>query len=853
MINLQTRWRRFPALAAAVRFAIVSVAAMPGVVQIAYAQGRGSQPLPLSGAAYRVAQQAYDSFSQRDYTASIAQAREAIRQRPDLIELRLLLANALVASGRSMEARRSLGDAMAKFGPDPALVTRRRQIEAVNTPARKARLRAAQKAVAATAAGTASDAGLHAFAADDGLSGPARVSAQKAYDAYAASDFASAVGFAQEAIALRPDLLRLRLLLIDAASAAGQDAVAWNASTDALQRFGRNETLRVRRVFIGNRLAPKAARDTLVLRREGDLGHAIEAARQIVAYAPDSVDYRLQLIDALLASNDLPGAEAAATDAIDFDDTEIMPFVLRGYARAAQGRSDAADADFEQALKQADATRRDQRVARVVIADVWLAQGRAQRALDILKPPTALGDDTDAPLWSRLFQATQQLAASGDSAAPAAGTLARQVGTNARPIVDCDADEFGASCSVYAADPGFTAAQESARAADSGNRQAALMFARDAVAAAPRDAQHRVDLINALAASGDEDGAAKAARAMVKDGALAALPPVTAAYVAQYAGDSQVAFEQFRRAEATGKLSAQATADAAFAAAQAHRNKEAAQYFERAIDASAEPSGDGQALTPQQLEDLRSGHADVTRNWGFEATLSYRGAGTQPGLGAAPLPGVSSNWLAGIEGYWRPFGSLGDRMFEVYARGYENFGVKNEGATGGQTLQAVIGARAKPFAQLDAVVAFEHIFPLGSAVGNDWLARLAYSGGFGTERRLDQPSWWTLQTYAETGYYLNNKSGYATGSLEWGRTYRIDRVSPRWTVFPYAVIGADYDSAVDHSIPVGAGFGISTRYWFRDGRYDALRSYFDTSLQYRWRITGDDRARGVFLDITYSY
>jgi hypothetical protein len=339
----------------------------------------------------------------------------------------------------------------------------------------------------------------------------------------------------------------------------------------------------------------------------------------------------------------------------------------------------------------------------------------------------------------------------------------------------------------------------------------------------------------------------------MQDGMLDALPPVTAAYVAQDAGDSRVAFGQFEKAEATGKLSAEATADAAFAAAQTHRNTLAAQYFERAIDAGLAPAGDSQVVTPQQLEDWRSGHAEVTRNWGFEATLSYGASGVQPGLGAPPVPGISNDWLAGIEAYWRPFGSLGDRMLELYVRGYESFGGKSEGASGAQTLQAIVGVRAKPFEQVDAVVALERIFPIGSAATNDWLARLAYSGGFGTERRLDQPSWWTMQTYAETGYYLDNKSGYATGSLELGRTYRIDRVSPRWTVFPFAVIGADYDSSIDHSFPVGAGFGISTRYWFRDSRYDTPRSFFDASLQYRWRIAGDDRASGVFFDITYSY
>jgi hypothetical protein len=254
------------------------------------------------------------------------------------------------------------------------------------------------------------------------------------------------------------------------------------------------------------------------------------------------------------------------------------------------------------------------------------------------------------------------------------------------------------------------------------------------------------------------------------------------------------------------------------------------------------------------LNDIRNAHADVTRNWGFDVSVNYRGAGLQPGFSSsAPSSGTSNNWQSGVEAYWRPFGSLGDRMFEVYARGYENFGVKGGDPSGVDTLQAAVGARAKPFAQIDAIVAFERIVPIGSSVKSDWLARLAYSGGFGTERRIDVPSWWTAQIYAESGHYLSNPSTYATTNLELGRTYRMDRYSPKWTIFPYAVIGADYDSTVDHSIPLGAGVGISTRYWMRDSKYDAPRSYIDVSVQYRFKITGDDRARGVFFGTTYSY
>ncbi|MFM0735145.1 bacteriophage N4 adsorption protein A [Paraburkholderia sediminicola] len=822
----------------------------------AYAQSAAAAPqaapsehnaLPLSGAAYRAAQEAYATYGRGDYAGAIARAREAIRQRPDVVSLRVLLANGLAAQRRYSEASRSLGDAIAQIGRDPALVSRRKQIDALNVSTR---------AVAR--------AGRQQSGDPDALTGAALKAAQQAYKAYAAKDFSGTVRYANEAISLRPDLLRLRLLLIDAASAAGQDADAWNADLDATQRFGDSDELRVRRSFIGSRLAPKSSGASFAARQKGDYVEAAALAREAVAYAPDLVGYRIQLIDALFAANDLAGVQAAASAAIAADDTEIMPLTLRGYTLAAQGKTADAEADFAKALHANDATQRNKRVARVIIADVWIAEGQPQRALDLLAPLKTNGDDTDPPIALRRYQA-RQLLAHTPVASNAGNASNASIASNVtaapmpsfdparRPVIDCVVDQFGASCDVYAVDPGFTAARATATAAAANDKTGAVGYAREAVKAAPDDPQHRVELINALSTAGDDAAATREAQKMIDAGMLDAMPDMAAAYIAQRAGNNKVAYQRFSMADKGGTLPASAAADAGYAAVQAHRNREAAQYFESAIDASAKPTDDTPPATPAQLNEMRSAHAEATRNWGFDASLNYRGAGMQPGYASSPTPGTSNNWQAGVEAYWRPFGSLGDRMFELYARGYESFGVKNGGASGIDSLQATVGARAKPFSQIDAIVAFERIIPIGSQVNPDWLARLAYSGGYGTERRVDVPSWWTAQIYAETGAYLNAGSVYATTNLELGRTFRMDRYSPKWTVFPYAVIGADYDSSVDHSIPLGAGVGISTRYWFRDSKYDAPRSYVDLSVQYRLRITGDDRARGVFFGAIYSY
>ncbi|MGF6772255.1 thioredoxin-like negative regulator of GroEL [Paraburkholderia sp. GAS199] len=837
-------------------FAALCALAGPHTAPLAYADD--DLPLPLAGASYRVAQEAYAAYAAHRYGESARIAREAIRQRPDVVELRVLLANALAASGQREAARRELSDAIAALGPERALVERRRQIDAL------------------IASG------------DDGTMGepdtPAFRTARRAYQAYQQKDYDAAIAEANEAIRLAPDAERLRLLLIDALIATNRDADAYQQALDAEKRFGDSEALDTRRHYVGARLAQGFSRDAAAARERGDTAAALQLANEAVDYAPDRMNFRLQLIDLQFEQHDLAGVEKSASGGLAQDPRNVMAWTLRGYARAAQ-HEPGADDDFAAALAIDDAPPRDARVARAIIADVWIAEGRPQAALDMLTPladrhggksgqPDSSGnassntnananananaqDDTDAMLALRRYRAQRAIAALAHgkgASASASSASSTSLDTAARPVFDCRADQYGAACDVYAGDPGFAAAREARLAASRGDHKAAADYARQAADAAPDDPQHRAELIDALVADNDTRAAAQAARDTIDAGLLDGMSDAQAGFIAERAGDSTLALHYFEQADAHGTLPPSALADMGYASLRAHRNREGATYLERAIDAGtqAEPGRDA-AATPQALADERAAHAEATRNWGFTASMNYRNGGGPAGFASNPVPGVTNNWQAGTEAYWRPFGSLGERTFELYARGYENFGVKGDEPSGAQTLQAALGARVKPFASVNAIFAFEKILPIGSSVRSDWLARAAWSDGFGTALRTDRPSWWTGVAYGELGHYLTHPSTYATFNARLGRTYRLDSISPTLTVFPHLVVGADYDSTIDRSIPTGIGAGIATRYWFRGGPYDAPRSFVDLSVQYRLRIAGDERAKGVFFGAVFAW
>jgi hypothetical protein len=74
-----------------------------------------------------------------------------------------------------------------------------------------------------------------------------------------------------------------------------------------------------------------------------------------------------------------------------------------------------------------------------------------------------------------------------------------------------------------------------------------------------------------------------------------------------------------------------------------------------------------------------------------------------------------------------------------------------------------------------------------------------------------------------------------------------------WVAFPHLSVAADYDSSALQKSSAGIGPGMNLRYWFRGDVYHAPRSYLDIYLQYRERIGGADRAKGLFMYAVLSY
>jgi len=421
--------------------------------------------------------------------------------------------------------------------------------------------------------------------------------------------------------------------------------------------------------------------------------------------------------------------------------------------------------------------------------------------------------------------------------------------------------------------PGYQAAERALAAYNDGDYELAVTESRLAVRQAPRNLDYRLMLIESLQRLNARDLAETEIDAAIRD--LGQAPQLLTLrdrmreqrenealqvpYALMQAGDRRGADAAFAELDRKQGLPPNIVQDAAYNAMQVGNDRDAVKYFKRSVDAN---EAGNLPMSEQDKFQTRRAVADVERRFGLTNTTTYRGANASSGISGAPST-PNDSVQNSTEVYWRPLGYQDARYLELFAGVTDTLwsrgGVYD---TGADALQGDVGARVKPFTQVNLVAALERVFPLGGAnVQADWLARLGYGSSIGTDLRVDVPSWWTSQLYAEAGHYFRQSHTYVNSEWQLGRSYRLDGVSPKLVVFPHAVAAYDYDTQMNFESgnrgspdsAAGLGAGVSLRYWFREDRYHAPQSYWDLSVQYRARVFGDDRARGVFARFTYSY
>lgn len=775
---------------------------------------------PLEGAAFRFAEEAYKNFDAGNYELAARQAASAIVLRPDVERLHLLRIYALQKQGKLKEADQAAADAIKEGIDTPALRRARANLRAA-PPAASASTPAPATVpgpgpgpgtAAATAPGSASAA---ASASASPAASPAASAyrrgypiATRAYADYKRGDYAAAASGAERAFRIDPKQGAWAMLWLDALEAQNQYAQA-DAAIDRAIALGapNKKDLAARRQTMAARMAAKQADAAYQALSNNRVDDAVPLARQAVAASPNTASYRMLLITALMQSDRLAEAEAAATDAINATagaeatpatrapNGNVTALVMRGYLRQRQGKTDLANADFDAALKQGQLTEAQRRNVRLLAADAALAGGENARALALMTP---LGNQDNAA-DARIKRARSR------PAVPATLTLANYPA----PVQDCRNTSPGAYCELLPSDAvgsGGPAARAYAAYAREDYAEA-IAQARLAVEQDPANPEYQRLLTTTLAAG---KGAQLAEAHQRMTDALVAQPNdptllMQRGYLRQRMKQPALALQDFQAARATGKAPPTVILDEGYARAGAGDKRGAVADLKQAID---EADAGKLELTPQQRFDTRSGVAELSREWGGYVSAGYRGARpASSGLGGAAITVPGDAIFSTAEIFWRPadFLNSATQTFELYGRFsntlYDKGGkttgqtvadpcggsidvaeTRNEGIAGLPTTVGSLGMRFTPSTEVGLTFGIERQFNLGTATrqgtfspapaalrcalnqtnqsphyqttadNGAWLAYITYGLYEGTNLRIDRPDWFTMEGYLQGGY-----------------------------------------------------------------------------------------------------
>lgn len=735
--------------------------------------------------------------------------------------------------------------------------------------------------------------------------------ADRAYKASDRGEYASAVIQARKAVQLEPKNRAYQKLLVYVLAQSGAYAEADVLAGRVLANKGadNDSELIAQRQLVRQRIAFQHFDASNKALANSNPEAALLEARKGVEYAPTLLSHHLQLIRSLLVLERIEEANLAATESLKKLPDNPSLLLIRGYTFLRLGQKTMAWADFDKAVDSQTLTPTDQQNFRIIAAHAALVAGEPQRALDLLAPL----DGADEGISARRNLAKTALNPSiSPSIAnplnlPVPGVIC--VGSSFTPSCDIWPGEAPL-------DPARAVAELAYKAYNTKEYTAAANHANEAIKLSPENRPYRLLRVNSLTAAGrleeaDRDATqflsdfgseaeilaarsniryrlgksvqatADANKALQTDklslvsevglllqldrksiarerfvlaeerGLLKEQASVNVAYLAALVGDDERALASFDKASTQRTLPETALLDAAYTANRLGRNKEAIVYFKKAVDAAELGK---LALEPQALFETRREIADRSRVWGSNTSITYRGI-SSASLPAGQTGAAKDSLQAATEAYWRPLEYNNGQLLELYGGISATLSSKAGYPTGSESVQGTLGARIKPLAAINLVFALERRLALGSKTTTDWLTRVSYSASSGTDLRVDTPSWMTTNVYAEAGRYINQHQTYATFEGQVGRSFRLDSIHPKLVMFPHAVLGADYNSSFTSGQKgaVGAGGGVNLRHWFNEDRYNAPRSYLDLSLQYRARISGDDRAKGVFLRATLAY
>lgn len=238
------------------------------------------------------------------------------------------------------------------------------------------------------------------------------------------------------------------------------------------------------------------------------------------------------------------------------------------------------------------------------------------------------------------------------------------------------------------------------------------------------------------------------------------------------------------------------------------------------------------------LYGARRMHADLTRKWGM-----YSGSFNNS-LSNGDSVAQGTNDL-----YWQPYYSDG-RYVQFYWTLIDTFTgrfttpittpdgtVHYVGRTNfNDSLYTILGVRFDWCKSKNLVFALERVFKIGRQTSDDVRIRLAHAWERGLEWQPVERRWAYRTSYHEAIYSIEHDNWVLNGELRIGRSYRLDCVNPKLVGTPFLVTSYGFQGrGIENarSWYLESGGGITLRRWYRENKFNAPRSYWDLTLDYR--------------------
>ena len=731
-------------------------------------------PGVLHGRAWRLSDEAYKAFSRGDYTAALQRVNAALQLQPEVVRLHQLRVYTLQKLNRAEEAQTAAEQALAQ-----GLVS--------------SELQAAVKNLEPAPPGAATVPTTPEYR-------KAFPIATLAFEQLAAGRFADAASNAEIAFRTDPSQEAWALLWLNALTQQQKYEEVIVAGKQAIDLGAPNRDVLLSTMRLANQaVAGLHAGKAYEALSKGQLKQGVLEAQAAVQRAPDMASYRILLITALQAAQDLSAAEQVATDALLADDENTTVQLQRAYLRQQLGRGQAAQEDVAAVLAQAWIDDGQRRNARLIGADLALANSRPDQALALLE---------------LLDPASEQVQARRKSAAAMKGLWASAETlpvTAYAPLQMCRDTPYGTVCEMQPWDaPGTDNPSARAYAAYAQKRYAeAIVLARMAVAADPKNDGNETLLTTTLAAgtTAQQQEAISRLDAALENASQDANLLRQRAYLRLVNHQPDLALQDFVAARSTGNAPPTNVMDEAYALAAMGNRPTAAAILKQAINDADEGK---LALNAQQRFDTRSAIASFSREWGVTASVGYRGSrAASNGLIGQPISVPGNAAFSTVEAYWRPADVLNssNSVFDVYGRlsntlyaGTDRTGAqsvsdpcggtinvieaRSKGAAGLPTTTGTVGMRYTPSTETNLTFGLERQFFIGNAsrsgslnpasdavrcllnqqasavqYRNDagagaWQAYMLYGFYEGTGLRLDAKSWFTMEGYLQAGYTL---------------------------------------------------------------------------------------------------